>query len=437
MDKKVNIDLKRIKAFLREDVWDRKLSEFSPLPAFLIRILRVFILMLRGIKDDELPIRASALTFVTLVSIIPMLSIALSVSSGLGFGEDVLSKISDFSRTQPEKVREMISQILTLVENTNFKSLGWIGVAFLIVTATFVLNGLEKTLNRIWGISTNRNMIRRVANYISLLVIIPISIGVAGTVHGMFLSGSSESLNFIQNFLLSLMPFISACIGLALLYATLPNARVGFWPALISGFMGALIWGVWQNAFISLQLSVAKYNAIYGTFAAVPIFLVWLHTSWIIILLGAEVAFAVQYHNTLHLERGAQGANVRVRQMLALSIMRESGVIFSKPRESFDKADYADSFKIPIRLVNDIIQLLVDAGFLVEISGKENNYALAFSPDKITIKNILDLVEEAGKGADDFDLDSIDPQILAELEKVDQGKEEYLGGRTLAELLKE
>lgn len=435
MSNDVGQHVKRLRTFIREGIWDADLGRLPMLPSILIRTLRVILLMLRGIKDDELSIRASALTFISLVSIVPMLSIAFSISRGLDFGSDIVNKISKFAETQPETVQEVIGQIISLVENTNFQSLGWFGVAFLIITATLVLNGLEKTLNRIWGISRSRNMIRRIANYISLLVVIPIFIGVAGTVQGIIFSGQPGAAGILQGVLLKAMPFLSVCLGLALLYATLPNLKVGILPAIISGLAGALLWTIWQKAFISLQLSVVKYNAIYGTFAAIPIFLVWLHTSWIIILLGAEVAFAVQYHNTLHLERGALGASVRVRQLLALSVMRQCAHAFLKDGELFDKREYSDNFQVPIKLVNEITELLLGGNLILPVSERENCYVLARDPANINVKEVMDMVENAGKGVDDFGLEKLENRIHDELELADRGAADALQSRSMASLV--
>lgn len=430
------LDFKRIATgFLRDGVWEADLSRLPWWLSIPIRILRVFILMLRGIKDDELLYRASALTFITLVSIVPMLSIAMAVSKGLGYDQYVLGKIAEFGQTQPVNVQKMLAEIISLVENTNFQSLGWIGVAFLILTATMVLNGLEKTLNRIWGIVHHRNMIRRIANYISLLFVVPIFIGVAGTLQGIAMSDNVIPVSVLYNFLIGYMPFISTCIGLALLYVMLPNTRVGWLPALISGLVGAAVWLLWQKAFINLQLSVVKYNAIYGTFASLPIFLIWLHTSWVIILLGAEVGFAVQYHNTLHLERGALDANVHVRELLALSIMADNARIFTRGGPVFDKTRYADRHKVPIRLVNDILEVLVDSGLLIEVADHENSYALGRSPKAIPLRRIVGLIRETGKGVDDFGLEDIEHPIREVLDRIDRGVSGALADQNLDALV--
>jgi membrane protein len=420
--------------FVREGIWDTNPAALPFGFSLLVRTLRVLILMVRGIKDDELLHRASALTYITLVSIVPMLSIAMAVSKGLGYDQYVLGRIAEFAQTQPENVQQMLGEIIKLVENTNFQSLGWIGVAFLIVTATLVLNGLEKTLNRIWGISTSRNMLRRIANYISLLFVVPIFIGVAGTLQGFAISSDPNVGNFFS-FLTDYMPFISTMLALSLLYVMLPNTKVGWLPAFISGLCGAIVWIFWQKVFINLQLSVVKYNAIYGTFASLPIFLVWLHTSWLIILLGAEVGFAVQYHNTLHLERGGVGGSMRVRQLLALSILAANADVFKRGGGHFDKTSYADQHKVPIRLVNDVIKVLEEAGLLLPISEQENCYALGRAPEAVSIKRVLDLLDDAGKGADELGLEDLRSGVGGLLDISDRAAGDALAGRTLSDLL--
>lgn len=427
-------NLKMARGFLKDGVWDANLQSLPVSLAILVRILRVFILMVRGIKDDELLIRASALTYLTLVSIVPMLSIALSVSKGLGYGDDIFERIYEFSQGQPENVQDMIAQIMHLVENTNFQGLGWIGVAFLVFTATMVLNGLEKSINSIWGINRHRNMVRRISNYISLLFVVPIFIGVAGTIQGMGFSESSVAASTINNLFIAYTPYISTFIGLALLYLMLPNTKVSWLPAIISALLAAGVWLLWQRAFISLQLSVVKYNAIYGTFASIPIFLVWLHTSWVIVLLGAETSFAVQYHNTLHLERGALGASPKMRQLLALSVMLDNAKLFLSGEGCFDRSRYSEIHKVPIRLVNEVVRLLVKSGLLVEISDSEHCYVLAKAPDTIKVKDIIELVVTSGKGADDFQIEDIGEGVKEILDSADAGIGTALENKTLAAL---
>ena len=305
----------RLRQFLLHDVWDIELSTLSAGKSLPIRLVRVAQLIIKGFTEDDLAVHASALTFVTLMSLVPMLAVGFALLKGFGFGQEQIDTLLQWKSSMPGQFQSFLDSVLNIVNTTNFAALGWVGLGFVIFTAVIMLASMEVSFNRIWGITKMRSPLRQAANYISMIVLVPLLIGAASAVEAS-LKGLvpilPESVSFVVHNLLRLTSFFMTWLAFWFLYMFLPNTRVRASPALISSLVGAILWLGWQKAYISLQMGVARYNAIYGTFASVPIFLAWLYMSWVIVLLGAELAFALQNAATYRMESAADAREYEI-----------------------------------------------------------------------------------------------------------------------------
>jgi membrane protein len=202
----------------------------------------------------------------------------------------------------------------------------------------------------------------------------------------------------------------------------MPNTEVRKRPAILSALVAAVGWILWQKIYINLQVSLARYNAIYGTFASVPIFLLWLYVGCMIILFGAELAFALQNHNTFALERAAGRASARCRTLLAIAALREAARVFAAGGR-LDAAAFADAQRFPIRLLNDVLRTLALAGFTAEVADHPGCHLLARAPESIRLREVAALFGNLGAGPAELG--------LAELEArwgrgLDRGGEENI-----------
>ncbi len=273
---KANQSWQRFKQFVTEDVWEIDVTSLSARRSLPIRLLRVGQIVFRGFQEDDLPVHASALTFVTLMSLVPMLAVAFALLKGFGFGQERVQVLLGWTEAMPAEFQAFIQQVLDIVSTTNFAAMGWVGLGFVIFTAILVLGSVEITFDRIWGVTRSRNVVRKVANYVSILVLVPVLIGIAGTLettlHGA-VPFMPQAVGSAVRSIMRLTTLFTTWLAFFCLYMFLPNTRVRVLPAIISSLAGAIVWVIWQRAFITLQLGVARYNAIYGTFASVPIFL--------------------------------------------------------------------------------------------------------------------------------------------------------------------
>ncbi len=429
----------KARQFLLHDVWDIDLASLSAERSFVVRVVRVAQMIVRGFREDDLFVHASALTFVTLTSLVPILAVAFAVLKGFGFGQDQINNLLDWKDSMPEEFQSFIDTILNIVNTTNFSALGWIGLGFFIFTAAMVLGSVEASFNRIWGVSKPRTYLRQIANYVSVLVLVPVLVGVASTVEASLRGGESflpESFGWLLRNLLRLTSLFTAWLGFILLFSFVPNTRVRFMPAFISAFFSALLFLGWQKVYMGLQVGVARYNAIYGTFASVPIFLGWLYISWVLILLGAEFAFALQNSATYQMESSADSASSKSRILLSLGILRAAAASLVEDRPRFDISMYAHEKRVPFRLVNSMVRMLVRAGWLAETAGPNGGYVLLKAPDALKVRDVVDCVLQEGAPPEKLGLLHLEPIVGELMGAMDRGLSASLETLTLRDLLK-
>lgn len=428
----------RFTRFLKQDIWEMDVESLSARRSVPIRLLRVGQLLFKGFKEDDLPVHASALTFATLMSLVPMLAMGFALLKGFGFGQERIRLLLQWTGSMPAEFQNFVQTVVNIVESTNFAAMGWVGLAAVVAMAITVLGSMEATFDRIWGVQRSRNIFRKLANYISILVLVPVLIGVASTIetslHGavpLLPAGVGSALRGA----LRLTSLFTTWLAFFCLYTWLPNTKVRALPASISSILTAIVWVLWQKAYISLQMGVARYNAIYGTFASIPIFLAWLYTSWVIILLGAELAFALQNAATFSMESAAVSANVRARLMLALAVLLQAAAAMKDQKERLTAATFSRVHHVPIRLLNDVLRLLVHAGFLAEVVGTESVFLLTRAPETIKIREVLDSVLSDGKLPIRLEGKTLENKVSGALKRMDEGVDRALGDGTLADLL--
>ncbi len=429
----------RLQKFLMHGVWDIELSTLSAGKSLPIRLVRVGQLIIKGFTEDDLAVHASALTFVTLMSLVPLLAVGFALLKGFGFGQEQLNTLMEWEASMPEQFQVFIDSILNIVNTTNFAALGWAGLGFVIFTAVIMLAAMEVSFNRIWGITQMRNPLRQAANYISVIVLVPLLIGAASAVEAS-LKGMvpilPETIGFVVRNLLRLTSYFMTWLAFLFLYSLLPNTRVRAAPAVVASLVGALFWLIWQKAYISLQMGVGRYNAIYGTFASVPIFLAWLYMSWVIILLGAELAFALQNAATYRVESAADTANAKSKVALALSIVIRAAEAMSGTGAPFEASAFAHEQRVPIRLLNGMVRLLVRSGLLIETAGKENCFVLLKAPNTVLVREIVDAVVQDGAKPEALGLTNLPAPVTDVLARMERGMSGTLDSITIQDLLK-
>ena len=406
--------------------------------SLLARIIRVGHLLFRGYADDDLTIHASSLTFVTLTSLVPILAVGFALVKGFGFGADQLATVEQMAwfLQMPEQWQEFVQKILDIVNTTNFAALGWIGLAFFVLTAVLLLANVEKSFNRVWGVDKNRSLLRQIANYTSVLVLVPVLIGLAGALKAQVAITRKVLDVDVNAWAQNLASFGILWLVIGFLYVFVPNTRVRLRSAFTSSLLTTLVFLGWMRMFTVMQTGVVNYNRIYGAFAAVPVFMLWMYVTWVILLLGAEFTFALQNSDTYQLESAADTASMRSRILVALMVLRRAGRAMAGEREMFDAAAFARQVKAPIRLINSVVATLAKRGYLAQVASRDAGYVLMRAPETIRIRDLVaELMHEGGGHAEIEGVLMLDAPLKETMAKIEAGVAQGFGDLTLADMV--
>ena len=411
-------------------------GQVKSLPA---RIIRVGHLLIRGYVDDDLTIHASSLTFVTLASLVPILAVGFALIKGFGLGQNQLETVAqmDWFLQMPEQWQAFVQKVLDIVDTTNFAALGWIGLAFFVLTAVLLLANIEKSFNRVWGVDKNRSLLRQITNYTSVLVLVPVLIGLAGALKAQIAISRIPYFDIdINVWAQNLAAFAIMWLAIGFLYVFVPNTRVRLRPAFTSSLLTTGVFLGWMRMFTVLQFGVTNYNRIYGAFAAVPVFMLWMYVTWVILLLGAEFTFALQNSDTFQLESAADTASMRARILVALMVLRQAGRALGGGRGIFESAAFARRNRAPIRLINSIVALLAKKGYLAPVATRDGGYVLMRAPESIRIHALVaELLYEGGGHAELERALTVDTPLKDALARIDAGLGTGFGNLTLADMV--
>ena len=425
-------------------VWQIQKPDDTILLRFLRRVLRVIFIVVRESQDDRITLRASALTFTVVLSLVPMLALGTAVLKGLGAGDQMRQAAYSFieqfdansagidsapvfeaptadsekktirppalkSKTEdaPSRAKEQpvqltshlrraVDQLFDYVDRTDFTTLGTIGIIGMVLAAISVLGSIEQSMNAIWQTTTGRALGRKIIDYMALMILLPISVNLALAASATLQSTTLHS--YIQTFLPMLwmeklffkaLPIAVLILTFSLLYQFLPNIRVGYLPAFAGGLFGGVTWFWVQILYVKLQIGVAKYNAIYGSFATLPLFFLWIYIAWVVFLLGAEVAFAVQ--SLQHYQWRTSALTPAARLAMAFDIM-EAALKDYKARKITDRKSLArllnQTEKTVVHTVND----LVKGGLLRHVENKQEGYVPAAPLNEFKPSEIMDII---------------------------------------------
>ena len=410
--------------FITTDIWRIRVRDLSRAKALFLKPLMIIILALRSFDEDKCQLRASALTFYSLLSVVPVAAMAFGIAKGFGFESRLEGLLLDKMPAQQEVVQQIITFSHSLLENTKGGMIAGIGVAILFWTVIKVLGNIEKSFNDIWGIKKSRSLGRKFSDYLSIMLVCPLLLIMASSITVAITSKAAlviEKISFLAHvsdallFVLNILPYAVLWILFTFIYIFMPNTNVKIKSGVLAGIAAGTVYQIVQWAYISFQVGVAKYNAIYGGFAALPLFLMWLQMSWLIVLFGAEIAFARQNLETYEFEPDCLRISYSYKKLLTLRLMQLLVSNFCRAQKPQDASKISHDLEIPIRLVRQILFELVEAGLVAEVNLQKN--AVAYQPARCThkmkIKDVIDSLEERGT-------DNIPVKKTKELEKIEE-----------------
>mgnify|MGYP001817820731 FL=1 len=405
---KIRSLLTRFVGFFTTTIWRARRGEQPAVRWLLIRLVRTVILSVQDFARHHGPLRASALTFFTLLSLVPVAAMAFGIAKGFGFERRLQKELLDKFSAQQEVVEQVIGFAQNMLDNTKGGIIAGIGVVVLFWAVIRVLSNIESSFNHIWGVRS-RTFIRKLSDYLTIMLVCPVLVIMSGSLTVFITSqvsaitGRFELLQMVGPAIyvgLKLLPYALIWVLFTLIYMVMPNTRVRFDGALLAGVIAGSAYQVIQAAYIDFQIILAKYNAIYGSFAALPLFLLWLQISWFIVLIGAEISHA--YQNSENVDETAGGREMSISQsrLLALIVCRYVVRLFQQGRPAQTTTQIAQALAYSPALVDNISDLLVKGNILVKID-RESDNGQALQPARdignLTVNAVVAALEDVGK----------------------------------------
>ncbi|MDQ1330245.1 MAG: rane protein [Thermodesulfobacteriota bacterium] len=394
--------------FINEGIWRIRLRNLPPGRRLLTRYLRVFIVAAKQFSGDKCPLRASALTFYSLLSVVPVVAMAFAIAKGFDLQKHLETQIMEKFAGQEVMINQIIGFSRNMLDNTKGGLIAGVGVVVLIWAVINVLGQIEESFNDIWGIKKGRTLGRKFSDYLSIVLIGPLLLIMSSSVTVLIATNLTQITDKIAllgvfspliTLIIKTLPYCFIWILFAFVYIFMPNKKVYFLSGLIAGIAAGTIFVIVQKLYIYFQIGVAKYNAIYGSFAALPLFLVWLQLSWLIMLFGAEISFAYQSVDEYEYEPDSKKISPLFRKLLSLQIAHLLVMNFMNGNKPMTVSSICTTLDIPVRLVQDILYDLAGCGILSDATS-ENNGEPAYQPARdingLSISFILLALENKG-----------------------------------------
>ncbi len=383
----------RIRRFIAENLWSDQPLQPAPL-GWLRSMVQLSIVIAEGFVRDQLLLRAHSLTYLTLFALVPLLAIVLAALNAFGVGEDIVLELFDqFAGVVPADIR---ANVLDTLENFEFGTLGAVGGGVLLITTIWGIGNVEKALNAVWGVADQRSWSRRVPDYLAVMIIAPILMGIA-----LPLRVSLESEAVVQRFLnlpgieqayatgLQYAPILLFVMAFSFLYWFLPNTTVKLRSALIGGAVAALLFTLAQVAYVDIIKVSARFHAILGGLASAGLLLVWIYFSWAIVLFGAEVAYASQTLGLYRREVQGAPAGPAARESIGLAIALECARSFRDGSEPWAADRLSDALNVPLRTVRDVLVALQEAGIVRPCGDPPNGVMIGRPMEQIRVSDVL------------------------------------------------
>jgi membrane protein len=401
----------RFLAFFNTGIWEIPLKNLSPIKAFFIKYLRVILLAARGFMRDHCQKTASMLTYYSLLNVVPVVAVAFAMAKGFGLEkliEKQILEMAEKANWQADITTQIISFSHNLLNQAKGGLIAGVGIVLLLWTVISIMGKIEESLDEIWEIKKARTLIRKFSDYMAMMVLGPVLMIISSSATVLLASQVKVIVNKIALLgvfskviflLLNLLPYASIWVLFTMLYLIMPNTRIPVRSAILGGVAAGTIAQIIQWIYIKFQIGVASYGAIYGSFAALPLFLGMLQTSWMIVLFGAEIAHANEHYETFGFHPDYSRLSVSSKRVLMLRIFHLLTKKFSLGEKPLSACQIAQALEIPVRLVRQFLHELIDVGLVVETATGAKG-GVSFQPgrtiENITVKIALDEYEKLG-----------------------------------------
>ena len=394
--------------FLTVGVWSINLKKGTVRHSKLIHLLQIVILSGKEFIQKRYMEKASALTYYTILSIIPIAAMAFGVAKGFGFDKNMEEYLISFFADKQDIVDMILEFSESMLAKTQGGLIAGIGIVVLLWTVIKVMGNIESAFNEIWSVNKQRNYTRKLSDYLTIMFLAPIclivSYGVTSYITG-WITAMAQQIEWVSKFYsllsfgLKLLPYSLLWFSFAILYLVMPNTKVQFKAAIISGIITGIAFQIIQHFYFKFQIGVSNYNAIYGSFAAIPLFLVWLQMSWTIILLGSGIAYSIQNVKNFEYELEVTQLSVQLKTKLALLVLHAIVQRFTNVQPPQTSLEISEDTEIPHRITKLVLSVLIDAELVYEVKTSNEEtfaYAPAYDIEKMDIQSCVQKLQTVG-----------------------------------------
>ena len=381
-------------------------EDISPLRYLLYEVIKKVLLAVEYFTTKRMMDSAAALTYSTLLAIVPIMAVVFAIARGFGYNKYIETWFREALSSQPQVAEAIIGFVNSYLVHTKSGIFLGIGLLFMLWTVIMLISNIEKAFNDIWQVSTPRSIFRTITDYMAMFLLAPIIIVVTSGISIMmatFANGIGETLIVgpTLRFFLRLLPYIIMSGVFIALYVFMPNTKVKIKSAIIPGILAGVAMQGLQLVYIHSQIWVTGYNAIYGSFAALPLFMLWVQISWTICLFGAELAYTNQNLEKFAFRASTDDLSHRYRLLLSAYLMTLICRRFEEGKKPYTALELKLETNIPIRITHDLLENLTRVHLLSEMTndekGTEAVYQPAESTARLSVGMMIDRLEAEGK----------------------------------------
>lgn len=394
--------IEEIKATFHKAVWEVDITKIPRLKAAYVRLLRVIYTVLHELSDGQLNLRAMSLVYTSLLALVPLLAVSFSVLKAFGVHNQLEQILFNVLSPLGDKGQEITVLIIEFVDNVKVGVLGSLGVGLLFYTVISMIQKVERAFNYTWRVSQPRSITERVSDYVSVLIIGPVfvfsALGITAAITGTTLFqnvAAIEPFGFGIQFITQLVPYVLVIAAFVFVYIFIPNTRVQPRAALIGGIVAGILWETTGWIFASFVVGTGQLTAVYSSFAILILFMIWVYLSWLILLVGASVAFYYQNPEYLGIQDRVLRLSNRLRERVALQSVYLIARHFYHNLPGWTPEALGKRFDVPTEPLGRIFRALEKAHVLVETKSDPPTYLPARDLDAVRVRDILEIVRTA------------------------------------------
>ncbi|WP_278680122.1 YihY/virulence factor BrkB family protein [Leyella stercorea] len=398
--------LKDIYTFLMVDIWSIGKGDVSKMRFLFYSILKKLLLAIEFTTTKRITSAAAALTYSTLLAIVPIFAVVFGIARGFGYNKYIEEWFRESFSSQPQVSEIIIGFVNSYLVHTKSGLFLGIGLLFMLFTVMMLISNIERTFNDIWQAKKPRSMFRTITDYTSMLLLMPVVIVITSGISIFFATifkqiEDTMVIGSLAQFFLQLLPYVLMSGVFIALYLFMPNTKVKLSCALVPGILAGVAMQGLQLFYIHSQIWVSSYNAIYGSFAALPLFMLWIQISWLICLFGAELCYANQNMDDYAFKAKTEDLSHRYKMLLCLVLASRICRNFSEGAKPLSALKLKLATGIPIRIVNDLLYQLVQINILTEIPGGDKDGESLYQPaeciTRLSVGTLIDRIEAQGK----------------------------------------